>query len=183
MEPWGCRREVARADVLEFLLNLCHPSDILITSQIRFTNYNLLQGSPNVWNFHWVTVVILGRDNDLHIVDNILWKQYCFSWSKNCQQFCQWHQTFCPITGPNFQLNDSGTLSGNNSGTQILSGVLTDSDCLKIGKDRLAYCDFVGRALPLAIMARTGLVGTTWDQLGPLGTTWDHFGLLETPQK
>jgi len=28
-------------------------------------------------------------------------------------------------------------------------------------------------------MARAGLVGTTWDQLGPLGT----FGLIETPQK
>ena len=113
--------------------------------------------------------------------------------NRDCRQFCQWHPTFCPITGLNSQLNDSGSLSGNNSGTLILSGVLTDSDYLKIGKDRLTYCDFVGRALPLTTMARAGLVGTTWDYLGPLGTTWDHLGLLgttwdylgllETPQK
>ena len=86
MGPWGCRREVARADVLEFLLNQCHQNDTPITSQIRFTNYNLLQGSPNGWNFHWVITVAakfvpvtFGREIDLHIVDNILWKQCCFS--------------------------------------------------------------------------------------------------------
>ena len=112
-----------------------------------------------------------------HIMKTIL----LFIRNRHCQRFCQWHQTFCPITGANFQLNDSGTLSGNNSGTPILSGVLTDPDCLKIGKDRLAYCDFVGRALLLAIMmARTGLVGTIRDYLGPLWTTWNSSKIGRT---
>ena len=111
MGPWGCRREVTWANVLEFLLNQCHPNDILITSQIRFTNYNLLQGSPNAWNFHWVTAVaayfVL-----LFICGNI--------WQGNRSSHC-WQHTmetvllFMKQTSPTILSMASNLLSHNRS--------------------------------------------------------------------